>query len=184
MRAAAPAIEASESFCCFGSTCAVRVIGSGPAGTAEDAVRMAKGRLLSWHGRFSRFDPTSELCWLDSRPGHTVAVSTDMAAFVAAAIDACRLTDGLVDPTLLDQLENAGYRSDLVGGLPLRVALAAAPPPPGPPPGGLALARDRRRGRADGQPAAVGPPRQRRHRQEVVRRPAGRAARRLPGLRR
>jgi thiamine biosynthesis lipoprotein len=128
MRAAAPAIEASESFSCFGSTCAVHVIGSGPAGTAEDAVRMAKGRLLSWHRRFSRFDPTSELCWLNSHPGHTVAVSTDMAAFVAAAIDACRLTDGLVDPTLLDQLANAGYRSDRVGGLPLRVALAAAPP--------------------------------------------------------
>jgi FAD:protein FMN transferase len=128
MRATAQASQASESFACFGSTCAVQVSGSGPAGTAEDAVRMAKRRLLSWHGRLSRFDPTSELCWLNSHPGHTVAVSAEMAHFVAAAIDACRLTDGLVDPTLLDELETAGYRSDLAGGLPLRLALAAAPP--------------------------------------------------------
>ena len=51
-----------------------------------------------------------------------------MVEFVAAAIEACRLTDGLVDPTLLDALEAAGYRSELAGGLPLRLALDAAPP--------------------------------------------------------
>ena len=62
MRPAAQASEASESFACSGSTCAVQVTGSGAAGTAEDAVRMAERRLLSWHRRFSRFDPTSELC--------------------------------------------------------------------------------------------------------------------------
>jgi len=116
--------EASATFACFGSTCAVHVAGDGD----EDAVATAKRQMLSWHNRFSRFEPTSELSLLNADPSRTVAVSADMALFVEAAFDAARTSDGLVDPTLLGQLETAGYSGDLVDSLPLAMALALAPP--------------------------------------------------------
>ena len=50
-----------------------------------------------------------------------------MARFVQAAIDAARATDGLVDATLIAALEDAGYRRDLPGSLPLSIALGLAP---------------------------------------------------------
>ena len=120
--------EASTSFPCFGSTCAVHVMGAGPLGSAEQAVEVARRQLLSWHERFTRFDPRSELSLLNAYPGTTVAVSADMERFVEAAIEAARMTDGLVDATLLSQLETAGYTGDVVDSLPLPQALACAPP--------------------------------------------------------
>src|SRR5437588_11753538 len=51
-----------------------------------------------------------------------------MRRVVQAAIQAAEETGGLVDPTLLTQLERAGYRSHFEGdGLPLAIALARAP---------------------------------------------------------
>jgi thiamine biosynthesis lipoprotein len=51
-----------------------------------------------------------------------------MRRVVEAGVQAARATGGLVDPTLLTQLERAGYRSHFEGpGLPLRAALAQAP---------------------------------------------------------
>jgi thiamine biosynthesis lipoprotein len=59
-----------------------------------------------------------------------VRVSTQLAAALEAALETARLTDGLVDPTLLQELERAGYATSRVGVEPanLREALAAAPP--------------------------------------------------------
>jgi thiamine biosynthesis lipoprotein len=52
-----------------------------------------------------------------------------MRRVVEAGLQAARATGGLVDPTLLTQLERAGYRSHFEGpGLPLSSALAQAPP--------------------------------------------------------
>ena len=65
------------------------------------------------------------------------AVSPLMARLAEAAITAGRLTDGLVDATLLDQIEEVGYKSDrLRASLALPLALALAPPrqPGGPAP--------------------------------------------------
>jgi FAD:protein FMN transferase len=119
--------EASATFACFGSTCSVFV--TGPAGdrSAQDAVDAARERLLAWHDRFTRFHPDSELSRLNADPRAEVAVSADMATVVAAALDAARATGGLVDPTLVDEIEAAGYDSDLADSLPPAVALALAP---------------------------------------------------------
>jgi thiamine biosynthesis lipoprotein len=62
--------------------------------------------------RFSRFRGNSELARVNASPASTVLVSAAFAEAVAVAIDAARQTDGLVDPTLLAALENAGYDAD------------------------------------------------------------------------
>ena len=75
---------------------------------------------LPLHGQFSRFQADSELTRLNDDPGETVIVSPLMRRVVEAGIQAARATGGLVDPTLLTQIERAGYESHFEGpGLPL-----------------------------------------------------------------
>ena len=123
-----PPLEASERFSCFGGDCAVLVQGSGPAGTASEAAARARRRLLYWHDQFSRFDPASELSQLNRDLRATVPVSPLMARFVEAGIGVAALTGGLVDPTLIVELEDAGYGTHFASaGLPLVEALQRAP---------------------------------------------------------
>jgi thiamine biosynthesis lipoprotein len=84
--------------------------------------------MLAWHEQFSRFSPTSELSRLNGDLRRVVPVSPTMARFVAASIGAAGATGGLVDPTLVDELESAGYRRDLSwDSLPLSRALLLTP---------------------------------------------------------
>jgi thiamine biosynthesis lipoprotein len=120
--------EAIEQFACFGGSCAVLIAGSGPAGAASDAAGRVRRRLLGWHDQFTRFDAGSELSRLNRDPRRVVPVSPTMARFVQAAVGAAADSDGLVDPTLIGELERAGYRSDLDWqSLPLARALLLAP---------------------------------------------------------
>jgi FAD:protein FMN transferase len=123
----AAGIEQRDTFACFGSSCTVIVA---DAGAAEAAVAVAavRRRLETWHEQFSRFRPDSELTRLNRNPAETVAVTPLMRRVVEAGVQAARATDGLVDPTLLTQIEQAGYRSHYDGpGVPLPNALAMAP---------------------------------------------------------
>ncbi len=106
------------------------VSGTGPAGRPAEAVARARRRLEAWHAQFSRFEPDSELSRLNRDPRETVPVSAVMARFVAAAVNAAELTGGLLDPTLVDELESAGYRE----------SMSSAPPAPPAPPAPAALA--------------------------------------------
>jgi hypothetical protein len=96
---------------------------------AAAAAAMAKRALLAWHRRFSRFDPDSELSRLNRDPNATVAVTPLMRRVIEAALRAAFQTGGLVDATLADEIELAGYGSHFDGeGTDLRTALALAPP--------------------------------------------------------
>jgi FAD:protein FMN transferase len=97
--------EAVERFPCFGSACAVHVSG----GDAAAAAARARHVLERCHERFSRFLPESELSRLDRDPRGEVPVTPLMARLVAEAVDAAAATGGLVDPTLVDEIERAGY---------------------------------------------------------------------------
>jgi FAD:protein FMN transferase len=119
--------ERIEEFDCFGSRCAALVIGSAGGRSAGEAASSAKRSLLDWHARFSRFLSTSELSLLNDDPRHTVPVGALMARFVAAACAAGRITGGLVDATLLAEIEGAGYTGELPTPLALSAALALAP---------------------------------------------------------
>jgi thiamine biosynthesis lipoprotein len=122
------ASEARESFACFGAQCDV-LVGAGSAGghaAASRAARLARGKLEEWHARFSRFIPDSELSRLNADARETVPVSALMARFAQAVIDAGSLSGGLVDGTLVEEIETAGYVRDLREPLALAVALALA----------------------------------------------------------
>ena len=120
-------IEQREEFACFGSRCTVIVADAHPA-EAMAAVAQARRRLEAWHEQFSRFEPDSELTRLNENPGETVLVSPLMRRVVEAGVKAARATGGLVDPTLVSEIERAGYRSHYEGpGLPLIAALNRAP---------------------------------------------------------
>ncbi len=129
--------ETANTFTCFGGACTVLVDGPGPGGAADEAVAAATDQLLLWHDQFSRFKPASELAELNRDPRDQVPVSPIMARFVQAVVDSASLTGGLVDATMLDQIEEAGYKADhLRASLALPLALALAPPrrPAGPHP--------------------------------------------------
>jgi FAD:protein FMN transferase len=141
--------EARDQFRCFGSTCAAFVIGDTPGRSAREAVALARSFLLDWHKRFTRFDADSELSRLNADPRHVVPVSDAMVRFAEAVVMAARQTGGLVDGTLLGEIEAAGYREDLGLPLPLPLALELAPARrpagPSPHPGWDQIAVDRGR---------------------------------------
>jgi FAD:protein FMN transferase len=134
--------EAIERFECFGCNCGVYVIGDGPAGRAERAAVRARARMFEWHAQFSRFLADSELSRLNRDPRHTVPASPLLVALAGAARSAGVRSGGLVDATLLGELERAGYDGELPAPLELQRALELAPErrPAGPSPGrGFAL---------------------------------------------
>jgi thiamine biosynthesis lipoprotein len=120
--------EASERFDCFGSSCAAFVIGAGQERSAREAVELVRRLLEDWHGRFSRFQADSELSRLNEDTRWEVPVSPLMARLAQAVRVAASLTGGLVDSTLVAQLEAAGYAGDLGEPVPLATALTLAPP--------------------------------------------------------
>lgn len=106
----APPTELRRSFACFGSECTLVVSGSPEA---ESVLELARTKLLDWHHRFSRFEPDSELTQLNRDPRRTVPISPMLRRILEAGIGAARLSGGLVDPTLVGEIEQAGYASDL-----------------------------------------------------------------------
>ena len=123
-------IEHEHGFDLFGTR--VRLLVTAPDGTRLDARIAAlrvQARLTRIHRALSRFEPESELCQLNTRAGRPVSVSQTMLEAIAAALHAAHVSEGLVDPTLLPQLEQAGYAHSRVGLEPadLAVAIAAAP---------------------------------------------------------
>jgi thiamine biosynthesis lipoprotein len=119
--------EIGETFECFGSTCSAFVSGSGRAASAADAVASIRRNLLAWHRSFSRFLPDSELSRLNRDPREQVRVSPLMARLAQAVVRAGSLTGGLVDATMVEQIEREGYTRDLRDPLPLARALVLAP---------------------------------------------------------
>ena len=121
--------EAIESFECFGGHVNVIVMGDGPVGSSAAAAAMVKRRMLEWHAQFSRFEPASELSRLNGDPRETVPVSPVMARLVEATLAAAHDSAGLVDGTLVTEIETAGYSEHFdASSLPLDRALELAPP--------------------------------------------------------
>lgn len=87
-------------------------------------------QLIDFDRRLSRFRPDSELSRFNRDPREEVPASSLLRAAVGAGLWAAQRTGGLVDPTLLPQLEAAGYATSRSGtaSAPLEPALATAPP--------------------------------------------------------
>ncbi|HET7418420.1 MAG TPA: FAD:protein FMN transferase [Solirubrobacterales bacterium] len=101
--------------------------GMPPAAVAADQARRFVEDL---EAALSRFKPESELCRLNADPRERVPATELMRRAVEAGVFAAELSGGLVDPTLVGEIERAGYVASRAGlpGLALDEALAAAPP--------------------------------------------------------
>jgi thiamine biosynthesis lipoprotein len=120
--------EHRHTFPCFGGECTVIVADAARPADAAAAAAMAKRALLTWHQRFSRFQDASELSRLNRDPASTVAISPLMRRVIEVALKGARDTGGLVDVTLGDEIERAGYATHMEGeGTTLETALGRAP---------------------------------------------------------
>lgn len=118
--------EAQRAFPCFGGTVTIHVRASDAERSAAAAER-ARRFLLDAHDRLSRFISESELSQLNRDPQAAVPATPLLRSLAAAVAIAGANSGGLVDATLLEQIEQAGYRESLSGGapIPLPAALAA-----------------------------------------------------------
>jgi thiamine biosynthesis lipoprotein len=104
----------------------IRLLVSPPAPLDALRVQMLFEAL---HRALTRFDAGSELSALNAGAAEERAASATLMRAVGAALWAARASDGLVDPTILDALEDAGYAGSRDGEPPMGLAdaLAAAP---------------------------------------------------------
>ena len=72
---------------------------------AERAVAAARRHLTAFEAQISRFRPDGELSRLNADPRPVVPASPRLRDAVVAAVGTARATRGLVDPTLLGQVE-------------------------------------------------------------------------------
>jgi FAD:protein FMN transferase len=76
----------------------------------DEQADMVRATLDAVDRALSRFRPDSELCALNRHPRRAVPASDLMRQFALAAHWAGRYSRGLVDATLLHEIEDAGYR--------------------------------------------------------------------------
>jgi FAD:protein FMN transferase len=96
----------------------------------EAAGERAMAFVEDFAARLSRFRGDSELTALNRDPRESVPASMLLRAAARAGVWAAQHSGGLVDPTLVGALEDAGYSGSLEDRepAPLREALAKAPP--------------------------------------------------------
>jgi thiamine biosynthesis lipoprotein len=104
--------EAHRRFECFGGTATIHVCGAN-AVAGEKAADLARTKLLDAHRQLSRFSNESELTRLNDDPRREVPATPLMRALADAVHIAGSQSGGLVDATLLDSIERAGYRDSL-----------------------------------------------------------------------
>jgi len=63
----------------------------------------------AWEQALSRFLPESELSWVNAHPGQNVITSQLYYNVLASALNAAQATQGIYDPTLLEQIVQLGY---------------------------------------------------------------------------
>jgi thiamine biosynthesis lipoprotein len=97
---------------------------------ATEAAAEERTFIEDFAARMSRFIPESDLSALNGDPRAEVPASSLLRNVVRAGVWAAELTGGLVDPTLVSELEAVGYSRSLADREPasLQEALAAAPP--------------------------------------------------------
>jgi thiamine biosynthesis lipoprotein len=116
------------AFDCFGGRCTVIVADAMRPSAAAEAAHAARQALLTWHGRFSRFRPDSEISRLNRNPSSRVAVSPLLARMIEVGRQAGHDTGGVVDVTLGGEIERAGYAEHRDPVAPDPAALTFAPP--------------------------------------------------------
>jgi FAD:protein FMN transferase len=123
-------VEHDTSFEAMGSHVRLMIGAPGPGvPSPAEAAEEARRFVAEFEAALSRFDPASELSALNRDPRERVPASPLLHQAVRAGLWAAERSGGLVDPTLVDQIERAGYATSRAGvrPAPLRSALATAP---------------------------------------------------------
>ncbi|MEA2375680.1 MAG: FAD:protein transferase [Thermoleophilaceae bacterium] len=118
-------------FACMGGQARIRLESDSlPDAVLDEHVRSLRAFFEEFDASMSRFRADSELSILNRDPRERVPASPLLRELVGAARFAGQRSRGLVDATLLDDLETQGYRRSRTGlkPAPLTDALAAAPP--------------------------------------------------------
>jgi thiamine biosynthesis lipoprotein len=97
---------------------------------ARAAAERARQFIVEFDAALSRFKPGSELCALNADSRERVPASELLRTAVKAGLIAAERSGGLVDPTLVREIESTGYVASRAGvpGAPLGAGLAEAPP--------------------------------------------------------
>jgi FAD:protein FMN transferase len=113
MKSAFPRIESLE-FSGMGTDLGLLIAVKNEEETKRAQMDMAtaKEKYIQLEKIFSRFDPESELSFLNSHLDKYTLVSEDMAEVVRKALDHYEKTNGLFDPRVISVLESAGYARD------------------------------------------------------------------------
>src|SRR5262252_949415 len=109
----------------LGSSCHLLGIGLEPGQLSWGAAWVAE-----MHHRFSRFEPDSEVSRLNAQTGEWVDISAELQGMLRAALDAYRLSGGLVHAGVLGSMLAIGYTRSLKFGPTAAVLSCAEPPPP------------------------------------------------------
>jgi thiamine biosynthesis lipoprotein len=109
---------------------ALHVNGGDDEYAGQVALMRAAARVEEYERTFSRFLPDSDLSRLNEDPSTQVRVSAGFAALLGRAVGYARVTGGVFDPLVLQELETLGYdRSfeEVPSRAHTRLALAARP---------------------------------------------------------
>jgi FAD:protein FMN transferase len=136
--------EHERRFELFGTSVRILVGVPAPAGAPRPglAAAAAEAVLRSCHRELTRFEAASELSRLNSDPAPSRVTSKLVAGAVAAALAAAERSGGLVDPTLLGAIVEAGYAESRVGAKPASLPAALREAPPRRPAAAVALPPD------------------------------------------
>lgn len=80
-----------------------------PIHQATEGIQIVRSLFTAWEEALSRFLPESELSQLNQQTGLSIAVSDLLYHVLTTALKAARSTQGVYDPTLLNQIEQIGY---------------------------------------------------------------------------
>lgn len=109
----------------LGSSCHLLGVGLEPGQLSWAAAWVGK-----MHHRFSRFEPDSEISHLNAHTGEWVDVSLELEGMLRTALEAYRLSGGLVHAGVLGSMLAIGYTRSLRLGPTAAVLSGAEPPPP------------------------------------------------------
>jgi thiamine biosynthesis lipoprotein len=102
---ASPEGMCTQRFRAMGTTVTLIV----PVAQSEQGMAIVQALFQYWESTLSRFLPASELAYVNSHAGETIAVSELFFTVLSHALDASRQTSGIYDPTMLRQLVQLGY---------------------------------------------------------------------------
>jgi thiamine biosynthesis lipoprotein len=96
-----------HEFCAMG--CQMLAVVDSDEAQATERLTNVPGWFALWEQHLSRFRDDSELVQLNRRSGRLVRVSEILWDVIQTALQAAQRSQGLVTPTMLAQLEQAGY---------------------------------------------------------------------------